>query len=66
MTRWEYALVMSAFLMLAGLFLVLDGHVLGERTVSVASVLGLTGILLMLTSGVRVAMERDQHPVMTI
>jgi hypothetical protein len=66
LTRWEYALVMSAFLMLAGLFLVLDGHALGERTVSVASVLGLAGILLMLTSGVRVAMERDQHPVMTI
>jgi hypothetical protein len=66
MTRWEYALVMSAFLMLTGLFLVLDGHVLGERTVGVASVLGLAGMLLMLMSGVRVAMERDQHPVMTI
>jgi hypothetical protein len=45
---------------------VLDGHVLGERTVGVASVLGLAGMLLMLMSGVRVAMERDQHPVMTI
>jgi len=66
MTRWEYALVMSAFLMLGGLFLVLDRHVFGERTVSVATVLGLAGVLLMLTSGVRVAMERDQHPVMSI
>lgn len=39
-----------------------DGHVLGERTVGVASVIGLLGIILMLMSAIRVAMQKDQQP----
>jgi hypothetical protein len=46
MSRWEYVLVGSALLMVAGLFLMLDGHVLGERTAGVASVFGLVGTIL--------------------
>jgi len=66
LSRWEYVLVGSALLMVAGLFLMLDGHVLGERTAGVASVLGFVGIILMLTSGIRVAMQKDRGSTMSV
>ena len=66
MSRWEYVLVGSALLMVAGLFLMLEGHVLRERTAGVASVLGLVGIILMLTSGIRVAMQKDRGSTMSV
>jgi hypothetical protein len=66
LSRWEYVLVGSALLMVAGLFLMLEGHVLGERTAGVASVLGLVGIILMLTSGIRVAMQKDRGSTMSV
>jgi hypothetical protein len=59
-------LIVSALLIATGLILMLDGHVLGERTVGVASVIGLMGIILMLMSAVRVAMQKDQQPAMYV
>jgi hypothetical protein len=64
LTRWEYVLIAAALLIVTGLILMFEGHVLGERTVGVASVIGLLGIILMLMSAVRVAMQKDQQPAM--
>lgn len=64
MSRWEYVLIAAALLIVTGLILMFEGHVLGERTVGVASVIGLLGIILMLMSAVRVAMQKDQQPAM--
>jgi hypothetical protein len=57
-------LIAAALLIVTGLILMFEGHVLGERTVGVASVIGLLGIILMLMSAVRVAMQKDQQPAM--
>jgi len=63
LSKWEYVLIVSTLLIVTGLILILDGHVLGDRTFAVASVIGLMGLILMLTSAVRVAMEKDQQPI---
>jgi hypothetical protein len=52
--RWEYvSFVLGISLCLIGAFLMVEGSILGERTTSIATILGIVGIGLISTSGVR-------------
>jgi len=52
--RWQYvSFVLGILLCLIGALLMFEGNILGERTTGVAIVIGIVGIGLIATSGVR-------------
>jgi len=52
--RWDYvSFVLGISLCLIGAFLMFEGSILGERTTGIATVIGIVGIGLIATSGVR-------------
>jgi hypothetical protein len=52
--HWEYvSFVLGISLCLIGAFLMFEGSILGERTTGIATLLGIVGIGLIATSGVR-------------
>ena len=47
MERWRYAVLgLAAVLIATGILLMLEGHVLGDRTTGIATIIGLTGMFL--------------------
>jgi hypothetical protein len=51
MRKWDYVLFgISAILVATGVITMIDGHIFGERTNSVASAIGLLGIFIMLSA----------------
>ena len=52
--RWAYVpFVLGISLCLIGVFLMVEGSILGERTTGIATVVGIVGIGFIATSGVR-------------
>jgi len=52
--RWDYvSFVLGISSCLIGAFLMVEGSILGERTTGIATILGIVGIGLIATSGVR-------------
>ncbi|MCK4482015.1 hypothetical protein KAU55_02230 [Candidatus Bathyarchaeota archaeon] len=52
--HWEHvSFVLGISLCLIGVFLMVEGSILGERTTGIATLLGIVGIGLIATSGVR-------------
>jgi hypothetical protein len=52
--RWDYAsFALGIIVCLIGAFLMIEGSILGERTTGIATVIGIVGIGLIATSGVR-------------
>lgn len=57
--RWEHvSFVLGISLCVIGVFLMVEGSTLGERTTGIATVLGIVGIGLIATSGVRLLKPR--------
>ena len=52
--RWQYAsFALGIIVCLIAVFLMVEGSILGERTTGIATLLGIVGIGLIATSGVR-------------
>lgn len=53
-------LVLAGFLIVVAVCLMLDGRILGERTDGVGDILGLIGVLIIFTSGVKALKQRPR------
>jgi hypothetical protein len=59
MRRWDYVLFgVPAVLLATGAIMMIDGHILGEATASVASAIGLLGIFIMLYASRKSAAQK--------
>jgi hypothetical protein len=59
MRKWDYVLFgIPAILVATGVAVMIDGHIFGESTNSVASVIGLLGIFIMLFASRKVAAQK--------
>ena len=59
MRRWDYVLFgVPAVLLATGAIMMIDGHILGEATASVASAIGLLGIFIMLYASRKAAAQK--------
>jgi hypothetical protein len=59
MRRWDYVLFgVPAVLLATGAIMMIDGHILGEATTSVASAIGLLGIFIMLYASRKAAAQK--------
>jgi hypothetical protein len=57
--RWQYAsFALGIIVCLIAVFLMVEGSILGERTTGIATLLGIVGIGLIATSGVRLLKPR--------
>jgi len=59
MRKWQYVLFgVPAVLLAAGVVMIIDGHIFGEATTSVASAIGLLGIFIMLYASRKAAAQK--------
>jgi len=59
MKKWDYVLFgIPAVLLAAGAIMMIDGHIFGEATTSVASAIGLLGIFIMLYASRKAAAQK--------
>ena len=62
--RWKYvSFVLGISLCLVAVFLMVEGSILGERTTGIATLLGIVGIGLIATSGVRLLKPESQKEI---
>ena len=54
MRSWQYALIaLGVFVWVIAVFLMVEGNVLGERTTSIATLLGMVGMFIILITCMR-------------